>query len=159
MREKNETAEAIWIVLKRIAKWILIICVSIVCLVALFAVYVDHKDSQERKERALKEDKVIVKAAFSKNLCPPKFPYAYVIRNTGDTTVDKVDFSVEIKRKGYSNPLNSYTNLEDDKILKPGETRQMCFSAEKKDYSGPLTDADVEIEIVYKSVTFSESSN
>ena len=158
MSNRNETAEAIWIVIKRLFKWGLLVGASIVLIAVLFALYLDYQNEKSSEERWAKENKVVIKAWYDKTSCTPKYPYAYLIQNTGDLTVEKVEFTVEIKRKGYSNRLNIYTKIEDDKILKPGDQTLMCFTVEKKDYSGALTIEDVDIEVGYKSVSFAQEA-
>jgi hypothetical protein len=156
MTTKNETAEAILIVIRKIIKWILFAALCLATAVAALIYYKHYKDEEDRKVKKIREDKVLIMTHDVGIECKPSHPYAYAVINNSDWEVKKVDFSVEIRRRGFSSPLNSYTSIDEDKILKPGEGYARCFRAQSKDYRGQLTEKDVEIIITYKSVTFAE---
>ena len=152
MSEANVKAEAILIVIKRILKWIGLSILSIGILVFLTVQYEDYQAKQRKKI----EDKVTITAFHPKDgPCSKDFPYQYLIFNESGKVVEKVSFTVEIKRVGFSSSINRYTSIDEDKIISNNEGYQRCFRAEDaNDYRKNLTEKDVNIEIKYKSVTF-----
>lgn len=101
-------------------------------------------------------NKVFVVTARLDDFCSAEFPYFYQVENGSDKTVRNVKFSVEINRTGFPSVLNGYTSIDADSVLKPGQGGGGCFRAQKKDYTGMLSEKDVEINVVYKDVTFSD---
>jgi hypothetical protein len=154
----NSKVEAILTVIKKLLKWILLILLAIVILFGAFFYYLDYKDKEERVKRKKLEDKVSISVYYSGKTCSPGYPYFYGIVNNGDLVVNQVTFTVELRRKGFSRILNSYTSLTEDKILKPGEGYGRCFRASRDGVGGDLTETDVDISVVYKNVIF-ESKN
>jgi hypothetical protein len=154
MSDAKEKAEAILIVIKRILKWIGIAIIIIGTLFFLTIQYDEYKTNQRKKI----EDKVSIKAFHPKQApCDISFPYQYIIMNNSGRTVEKVSFTVGIKRIGFSSELNQYTSIDEDKIILNNESYGRCFRAEDKEVYGKyLTDNDVEIVINYKDVTFKE---
>ena len=154
MSESEEKAEAILIVIKRILKWIGIAIISIGTLFFLILQYGEYKTNQRKKI----EDKVSIQAFHPKQApCDINFPYQYFIMNESGRIVEKVSFTVGIKRVGFSSELNQYTSIDEDKIILNNEGYGRCFRAEDKEaYGKYLTDKDVEIVINYKDVTFKE---
>jgi hypothetical protein len=155
MSSSQEKAEVILIVIKRILKWLLIASITITILVGVIASYIDYKNTQEYTKKREEEDKVIIFADYHKSDCQTGYPYYYIIENLSDKIVTKVTFTVEVKKKGFSSALNSYTSIDEDKILNPKERYTRCFRAQKKDYDGEVKEKDVEIVVTYKDVTFS----
>ena len=151
MKKPNEIAEAILIVIKKFLKWILITIIAIV----LFAAYFDYNNGKEYKKKQEREAKVTIVGYYKEpNGCDVGYPYLYEVRNTSDKTVVKTDFTVEIRKKGFSSALNRYTSIDEDKILKPGEGYARCFRAQNKDFSGDVKEKDVDIIVEYKNITF-----
>lgn len=156
MSTANENAEAILIVIKRILKWIFITILTIVVILGIISSYYYFKNEIDSKKKKEEEDKISITAEYQKDICEKDYPYFYGIVNNGNKTVSSVNFSVEIKKKGYSSALNSYTSFTEDKILKPGEGIGKCFRAENKTYNGNVTEKDVDIFVKFKNVTFEE---
>lgn len=155
MSTPQEQAEAILIVLKRIMKYILGLILIIAIGFTLIIQYLEYKNKQEREERQKIEDQIVVVAGYPYNNqpCEKGYPYFYAVRNNSEKTLESVNFTLEIRPKGRSIPINSYTSFTEDKILQTGEYTSRCFSAISKDYSKPLTDNDVEIKVSYKTIT------
>jgi hypothetical protein len=156
MSQANEKAEAILIVIKRILKWIAITVAVIVGAITIFVQYSDWASERREKARFAKEDKVVVKALYPEEKdCQEGYPYLYTVVNNTNQTVRKVTFQVEITKKGFSKVLNSRTEIEEDKILKPNEGYGRCFRATSEEsYSKQVTEKDVVINITRKSVEF-----
>jgi len=155
MATDNETAEAIWIVIKRLFRWGLIFFVGLVALFVLIVILVDYfQDRESRAKRAI-EDLVKVSAAYDKERCDKDYPYLYLVKNEGQRTVERVRFTVEIRRRGYSSALNGYTSITEDKILRPGDGIGGCFRAVKEgEFDKFVKETDVDIVIKFKDVTF-----
>ena len=152
MATAQELAEATLIVLKRIFKWLLLGCVFIAVIIAVTLQILKWWEYQTTGKHA---EKVIIKAFSAKDGgCDNDYPYTYTIKNSSDKTVEKTDFTLEIRKLGYSNKINSYTNIEDFKILKPNESLRGCFRAQSSDYKTNLTEKEVDITVSYKSIEF-----
>ena len=152
MNTAKEKAEVIFIVIKRIIKWVLITSISLVfgmVLIIKISQWYDYQTEGKYKEQ------VIIKAFYpEKGECTKDFPYRYIILNESEKTIEKVDFSIGIRKKGFSNEINAYTNFNSYKILKPKEGLGNCFRVERADYKGDITDKDVDVVITYRNVTF-----
>lgn len=142
-------------VIKRILKWLLIASISIGVLIWVFFGYTDYQRSQDYEKKKKQEEKVTIFGYLGEG-CAVGYPYFYIIKNNSDKEVSKVEFWVEVRKKGFSKPLNSYTTIEEYKILKPQDNWARCFRAENKDLTGDVTEKDVEIVVIYKNVTFSK---
>ena len=154
MSESNVKAEAILIVIKTILKWIGIAIVGIGILLYLVFQYQEYEGKQRRKI----EDKVSIQAFHPKDApCSKDFPYQYTIFNDSGRTVEKVSFTVGVKRIGFSSDINRYTSIDEDKILLNNEGYGRCFRVEDvNDYGKYLSEKDVNIEVTYKNITFKE---
>lgn len=155
MAKENETAEAIWIVIKRLLKWGLIFLVGLIALLGLIFSLLFYLQDRQSRERRASQDLVKVSAAYDKVNCDKDYPYLYWVKNESQRTVEKVDFTVQIRRRGYSSALNRYTSLTEDKILRPGDEIGGCFRAVKDgEFDKLVTETDVDIVIDFKIVTF-----
>lgn len=152
----NTTAETILIVLRKLLKWGLIVILVVAFLLGAFIFYLDYKEKKDREKRKKLEDKVTISAYYSGKDCAPGYPYFYGVVNNGELSVEKVIFTVEIRRRGFSGVLNSNTRVTEDKILKPGEGYGRCFRAGREDYRGDVTEKDVDISVSSKEVRFLE---
>jgi hypothetical protein len=152
MSEANVKAEAILIVIKRILKWLALSFLGIGFLFFVTLQYEEYKD----KKRKIIEDKVSIKAIHPKEgPCSKEYPYQYIIFNNSGKVVEKVDFTVGIKRVGFSSDINRYTSIVEDKIIPNNEGYGRCFRAEDANqYGRNLTESDVDIEVKYKNITF-----
>jgi hypothetical protein len=154
MSEANVKAQAILIVIKTILKWI---GLSVIGIGILIFVGVQYDEYQTRKKKAF-EDKVVIRALHpQEGPCSKDFPYYYYIINDSGKTIEKVTFTVAIKRIGFSSNINRYTSLDEDKIIPKNESYGRCFRAEDaNDYRKNLTEKDVDIEITYRNIKFKE---
>lgn len=154
MSTAKEKADVVLIVIKRIVKWVVIAAA-----VFFGFVFLVHRAEEERhKERIELEDKVVVNAVVPDDKdCEVDYPYLYTVVNKTEKTVERVTFAVEIRRQGFSTPLNAFTQIAEDKILKPNEGYVRCFKA-YSDTGGrnPVTEKNVDIKITNKIVYFYE---
>ena len=160
MSSPNETAELILIVTKKILikimKWIFLITVFSV--VVLF-VGTKIEELWKWQTNGQHAEKVTIKFVtfLEDKECSKDFPYMYVITNESSKVVEETNFSVEIRRVGYSNVINSHTDIKDNKILKPAETSMSCFRTTTTDYKSELIrDKAVTYTVGYKTVKFSK---
>jgi hypothetical protein len=154
MSDAKEKAEIILIIIKKILKWIGLTILGVGILFFITYQYSEYQTKQEKKI----EDKVSIKAFHPKEgPCEKDYPYQYIVFNDSGKTVEKVSFSVGIRRVGFSSDLNGYTSIDEDKIIPSGEGYGRCFRATKDgDYTKELKESNVEIFIKYKDVTFKE---
>ena len=152
----NETAEAILIVLKKILKWIFF---GTLLLVAVLFIGTKIETQWEWHTYGKYEEQVTIKFVtfLEDKECSKDFPYMYVITNESSKVVEETNFSVEIRKVGYSNVINSHTDITDNKILKPAETSMSCFRTTTTDYKSELIrDKAVTYTVGYKTVKFSK---
>lgn len=152
MSSANETAEAILIVIKRLLKWILLSGVAIGVVIYLLVQIVEYWEwyTTGRHKEKVEIDFHVAKL----NDCDKEYPYLYIVRNNSDKTIDETEFTVEIRNKGYSSALNSYTSIKESKILKQNEATAGCFRAERKDNNGYVIEKEVDFDVTYKGVKF-----
>jgi hypothetical protein len=156
MGSPNETAEAILIVLKKILKWILF---GTLLLVAVIFIGTKIEALWEWQTNGKYAEQVTIKFVnfLEDKECSKEFPYMYVITNESSKVVEETKFKVEVRRVGYSNVINSYTEITDSKILKPNETSMNCFRATTTDYKSELIrDKNVDYAAIYKRVKFTK---
>ena len=154
----KETAEAILIVIKKILmktlKWVFII--TLFSVVLLF-VGTKIEELWEWQKYGKHAEKVTIKfvTLLDDKECSKDYPYMYVITNESSKVVKETRFSVEIRRVGYSNVINSHTDITDSKILKPTEISTSCFRATTTGYkSEVIREKDVDYSVDYKRVQF-----
>ena len=127
---------------------------TIVCLIGSYIGY----EAYQRDQRETLYQQVRIEYFFVESgNCRDKYPFMYQITNNSRKVVNSVDFNVEIRKEGYSNAINGYTNFTDYKILQPGDSVSMCFSATSSDYPvRNIEDRDVTFHTKYKVVKFAE---
>jgi hypothetical protein len=154
MSDAKIRAEAILIVIKKILKWIGLSFVCVGLLIFLAYLYEQYEAKQSKEI----EDKVSIRAFHPKEgPCSKDFPYQYVVFNESGRVVEKVTFTVRIKRSGFSSDINRYTSISEDKIIQNEEGWGRCFRAEDANqYGKNLTEKDVDIVIDYKDVKFKD---
>ena len=154
MSDAKVRAEAILIVIKRILKWL---GLSFLCIGLLFFIAYQYEEYRA-KERKEIEDKVSIRAFYPKEgPCSKDFPYQYIVFNESGKVVEKVTFTVGIKRSGFSSDINRYTSIDEDKIIPNSGAWSRCFRAEDANqYGRNLTEKDVDIVITYKDVKFKD---
>lgn len=154
MSQASEKAEVFFIIVKRLFKWLLYLIIAFVLFLVVVFTYEDY-ESKKRKEL---DDQVEVNAYIpTDGSCNNEFPYAYSVVNKSNKVVESVSFSVKITPKGFSEELNSYTSLTEDKILSPNEGWSRCFRATTKyNFTEIVNRKDVDFTIGFKSVRFRE---
>jgi len=77
-----------------------------------------------------KAAKVTGTIAYDLERCSSEFPLFIGIVNLSDDTVEKVSFSLEGRREGYSNPLydSGYLGYSSDRIITSGEGWGNCWT-------------------------------
>jgi len=153
MSSAKEIADAILIVIKKIIKWIVITAITVG---ALIFIAIKANELWEWQTNGRHADKVSIKfVKLLEEACDKNYPYMYIITNESSKIVEEVTFSVEVRKTGYSNVINTYTSITDSKILNPSESSSMCFRAKGNDYkSEVLRDKEVDYKLSYKNVKF-----
>ena len=126
-----------------------------IILLFTYLFYSDLQSQKAYKERNKGSDKVSIVVQHAVSGCSNEYPYFYYITNGSDRVVTNVQFSVEVRKKGFSTVLNWSNELNEDKILKPGEGYGRCFEvAMKSDYRELDEERDIDINVGRKYVTF-----
>jgi hypothetical protein len=146
----HETAEAILIVIKRVAKWIALFILGVGLFFAVIAAY-DSADNYFSYEMPKK--KVSLKAIFDKEMCSSEYPLAVMVNNNSNKKLLKVNFEVVVTKKGYSSKLNEYTSYEYDRILNKNEGFPLCYAVFSKDYDKSYEKIRLDGEDMYVKVT------
>jgi hypothetical protein len=149
----KETAEAILIVIKRIAKWIAFLILGLCLIWGCVAVYMSVAN-YFGYERFKKKVDLIVR--FDKKQCSdPNFPLFVLIGNQSDKKILKVNFDIFVTKKGYSSKLNNYQSYDSDKIIKKNEGFSSCYTVKADGYDGTsLNGEDMDVKVTDYTVTF-----
>jgi len=86
---------------------------------------------EARPNRILTErlEKVLVTVRYAPETCSAEAPLRVAITNTGRETVARVTWSMQVFRPGYSSNVAEYSSgYESDRILKRGESIQICVA-------------------------------
>jgi hypothetical protein len=144
----KDIAEAILMVIKRIAKWIAIAVVVIIAIFALGIWYTDF-ESERKRERALIEaaerneelaKSILISVKVDDPTCTGNFPFKLQIQNISKKVIRSVDYAMTVTYEGRSTVLNDPDReLSSDIILKPGEGYWECITVnERYSYSETL---------------------
>lgn len=161
MSDTNEKAEVILIVIKRVLKWIAVAAGVLVGLAIVLFLLLQFGAFVEEKYREREVSLVPVKVSYGEFegafICTKDFPYLFAVKNESKKTVNSIEFSVKITRKGFSSRINGSGTITIDKILAPGETWEQCFSQAQRFGGGAsLNEKDVVVEVDYLRVVFKE---
>ncbi len=105
----QETAEAIFIVIKRLAKWLLFLIIG---LIVLGLIWWGIYESWDYYSNGRHKKKVSVIARFDNNACPSEqYPLFILIGNASSKKVTEVTFEVEVTRSGRSTKINDYQSF------------------------------------------------
>ena len=152
MSSAQDTADTIILVIKKLLKWIFLVALAIGAVIFIIVKANEFWDWQTVGRHA---EKVSIKFVTLIVDCEKEYPYMYMIVNQSSKTVLETEFQVEIRKKGYSNVINSYLTLTDSKILKPTESSSRCFRAISKSSDHDLlVDKEVDYSVSYKRVKF-----
>jgi len=99
------------------------------------------------------KDQVLVSVAYNAGNCTKQYPLLVIIQNESSKTVMKVEWNIGVYQHGYSTDLAGHSNYTSDKILKPGEKWQRCYTL-PGDIASRVDQAGLEYRISYKYVTF-----
>jgi len=84
--------------------------------------------------------------------CKPGYPIYVGFVNNSDRTVKSINFSVTLRRKGYSGEIGSLSSLNYDKTLNPGESFWLCYAMPVT--RGDANPSEIEFDVLYKYVTW-----
>lgn len=125
MANSNEIAEAILLVIKRIAKWI---ALGILGLIVLGGLAWAGVAGYNYVTYGLPASKVKVIVTLDQAICSdPDFPVAVTILNRSERTVIRTSVHVYAHQKGHSKDLSKWGPLESDVIIPPKEGHRNCW--------------------------------
>lgn len=111
-----------------------------VLMVGLWLLSTQQEASKREADRLLREKSVKISVVYDTAACGEKLPLRTVITNgILNPTLKNVAWNLAARRPGYSSNIvdyGLYTSIYDhhyktDKILKPGESTEYCFSLPK----------------------------
>lgn len=148
----QENAEAILIVIKRLAKWILI---GIVIITLLGGVIYLWNELSYWYQVGRYVSKVSVNVKFDKAVCPEKeYPLSIFVMNDSIKTIEHISVDVKVTNLGYSNKINNYSSFDSDKLIKPNEGVRMCWSVSSTKYSETLDGENMDVVLEDFDVNF-----
>ena len=153
MSKPNEIAEAVLIVIKRLAKWISIGALGIGLLYGLgFGAIEGHKYITQTLPRS--EIKVEVKAGHKD--CSDKHPFLVTVKNGSSKTINSIEIRVSAHKPGHSTDHAEYNaGVNSDMILMPGEGWKGCKKFRLKyNYFGHKKIKDYDWSVRHFSVDF-----
>ena len=126
-------------------------CLGVIVVLALLLYYlVIYQPEQARKEL---RDQVVVSVSYNEENCAKKYPLLVKIHNKSSKTVTKVSWDLDVYQPGYSTDLAGYADYSSDKILRPGEEWQTCYTL-PRNIANRVDQERLEYRISGKYVTF-----
>jgi hypothetical protein len=126
-------------------------CLGVIVVSALLLYYLlIHQPEQTRKHLG---NQVVVSVSYTVENCTKKYPLLVRIHNKSSKTVTKVHWDLGVYQPGYSTDLAGYADYSSDKILKPGEKWQSCYTL-PRDIASRVDQERLEYRISGKYVTF-----
>lgn len=170
----QETAEAVLIVVRKLAKWAAFGIGGLALLAGLAFGGLWLKEEADRAERArirhetyeIPKSKVEASAMVAKGegkpRCEGEWPVAVRVINRSDRPIMGYELVLSAKKKGRSSELAHDGILRDDKIIQPGDWHIACWRILKKDSAYTLKPErleigpDVEVSLLRIDYTFGE---
>lgn len=86
-----------------------------------------------------KKESVKITIKYNLEICSDEYPLLIGIENESGSTLEKVSFTVDGKRKGHSKAVykSRYSGYSSDKILEAGEIFGNCWTVPPLDYGVP----------------------
>jgi hypothetical protein len=138
-------AEAIFLVIKRILKWIVIAILFFVVISLLIFGY-NEFDNWYSIERHKAKVEMVVR--FDSQMCKDKsHPLFIGVINNSPKTIVKTTSYITVTNTGYSSKLNEYDGIISDKIVKPTEGWGSCWSVIPKDGKTIINGKNMEVKL------------
>ena len=152
MAEPNEIAEAVLIVIKRLAKWLAIGCLGLIALGGIIAGGVYGYDYVTKDYPISKID---MQVSIDSEVCSdPNWPLKVLIGNRSNNTIRRVNFKIEVRMRGRSTDLAKYHTYSSDKVLLHDEGWFQCWENPQESPKDLL--ADYEFKARITSVYFAD---
>ena len=150
----QENAEAIIIVIKKLAKWML---VGVFIIALLFGVIYLWSTLSDWYQVGRHEPKIAVIVKFDKTECPEKeFPLSIFVGNSSTKTIENISVYVKVTNLGYSKKINDYSSLHSDKLIKPTEGFQACWRVDSTKFNETLDGENMAVVLEKFYVEFVE---
>lgn len=155
MSDANETAEAILIVIKRLAKWITLGVLGIILLLGFaFGVFEGHK----YVTNTLPKSQIDIIITTKEEGCTDEYPIKVAVFNGSSKTVKSIDITLSAMKPGHStNYARWNAEATYDRVLSHGQSWQACWrSMLSEDAPSDLKPADYVWGVDYYSVVFED---
>lgn len=120
-------------------------------IIAILTAYTLYSQKVERQN----EDQVEIMISYGSDKCAKNLPISVSIRNNSPKTVNRVEWRLAAYQPGYStNLINSTNRFESDKILKPKESVDLCYSVPS--FNKKCNPSELEYKVDYKMVYFAK---
>lgn len=81
----------------------------------------------DQNRKALQRN-VQVTVKYNLTECGANYPLLIHINNNSNKTISKIEWHLNVYIEGHSTDISGYSNYSCDKILKPGENWESCYS-------------------------------
>lgn len=150
----QENAEAVLIVIKRLAKWILMGIIIIALLGGVMYLWSTFSDWYQVGRY---KSKITVNVKFDKAECPEKdYPLSIFVGNTSTKTIEHISVDVKVTNFGYSNKINDYSSFANDKLIEPNKGFQTCWRVNSETYGETLDGQNMAVVLESFDVNFVE---
>ena len=96
--------------------------------------FITLQEQQRAEEYRKKVESIGLSASFDMVRCSAEFPILIGIRNGYTETIQSLNFELGGYREGFSSPVYLGRSLQSDRIIRPGETYEVCWSVPSLDY-------------------------
>lgn len=131
----QENAEAIILVIKKVAKWFLMLILILGLLFSGVLTY-DYLNGYYKYDRHKKL--VFLSATFDNQQCTIDYPLLIIIENSSTRKIMNVDVDIKITQVGKSTRLNGHRKFKDDTIISPNKIYGFCNSVTYNNQIDPL---------------------
>lgn len=104
---------------------------------------------QQKKEL---EESVAISLTYDEKQCGKGYPLRVRITNGSDKTIKKVTWDLNAYVPGYSTDISGYQNYKCDKILKPGQNWETCYSLPSELTNSKRNLSSLEYKVNWKTV-------
>lgn len=95
---------------------------------------IQNAEQRRADEQRKKVEAIGLTATFDSTRCSAEFPILIGIRNGYTQTIQSLNFELAGYREGFSSPVYLGRSLRSDRIIRPGETYEACWSVPSLDY-------------------------
>lgn len=134
---------------------------ALILLVVLGAVglfmAIQNAEQRRAEEHRKKVASIGLTATFDPVRCAAEFPILIGFRNGYTQTIQSLNFDLAGYREGFSSPVYVGRYLRSDRIIRPGETYEICWSVPSLEYGAQAEPPqDLNWRVTYSYAAFGE---